>query len=66
MTSVWDSKLEVVKKKGGQAGLENRMSPLKSRRLGKRLGNITKSVSPKRRRKVLWILYKINIKRVLI
>jgi hypothetical protein len=66
MTSVWGLNLGIVKQKRGQAGLQNRMSPLKWRRRGKDLVLKLNLFPPKRRRKVLKIFYKINIKKVLI
>ena len=66
MTSVWDSKLGGVKTKGGrQAGLENRLSPLKWRRRRK---DLVMKLNPSARKdkKILNKLYIINIKKVLI
>jgi hypothetical protein len=59
-------KVKGKKQKREQAGLENRLFPLKLRRRGKDLVMKLNPFPPERRRKVLNSLYIINIKKVLI
>ena len=56
----------IKKQKGGHTGLENRMSPLKWRRLRKDLVVKLNLFPQKEEEKYLRLFYKINIKKVLI
>jgi hypothetical protein len=59
-------KIRRCKNKGGTGGLGKPHVPPQVENTGERLGYKTKSVPPKRRRKVLVSFYKIIIKKVLI